>query len=210
MEQDVKENELEVVKTEVEAVNVSTSDESEGSASDAVMTSPESEVAAAEAEVAEEEKQEPKKVICVDIYTDGACSGNPGPGGWAAVLLSKEQNAAKEISGYEAHTTNNKMEILAAINGIKAITSENVKIQIFTDSMYLKNGITSWIKSWKANGWMTSGKEPVKNLDLWQELDALNAKFEIVWNWVKAHSDNKFNNRADELARSEVKNAKSA
>jgi ribonuclease HI len=121
------------------------------------------------------------------IYTDGACSGNPGKGGWAAVIINN--NNEKILSGSEPLTTNNKMELLAVI---------------FTDSKYVKDGIESWIINWKKNGWMTAAKQPVKNKDLWAQLDELRENKNIEWKWVKGHSDNKYNNMVDEIARKAV------
>lgn len=136
-----------------------------------------------------------KKVI---IYTDGACSGNPGRGGWGAVLLYGRHR--KEINGGDENTTNNKMELTATIKALETLRKK-CDVEIHTDSNYVKNGITVWIKSWKTNGWKNSKKQPVKNKDLWQKLDELNQKHNVSWHWVKAHADNELNNRADELAR---------
>ena len=133
----------------------------------------------------------------VEIYTDGACKGNPGPGGWGAVLLYK--NHQKEISGFQKETTNNQMELLAVIEALKILKKES-QIIIYTDSVYVKDGITKWILNWKKNGWKNSQKKPVKNMELWQELDELNSKHQIEWKWVKGHSDNKYNEIADQLA----------
>jgi len=132
------------------------------------------------------------------IYTDGACSGNPGPGGWGAVILDqkKKQN---NISGKEKITTNNRMELMAPIMALKKIKF-NSKVIIYTDSTYVKNGITEWIKKWEKNGWKNANKKMVKNKDLWIELDNLNKKNKVTWKWVKGHSTNKYNNLADELA----------
>jgi len=132
------------------------------------------------------------------IYTDGACSGNPGPGGWGAVILDqkKKQN---NISGKEKITTNNRMELMAPIMALKKIKF-NSKVIIYTDSTYVKNGITEWIKKWEKNGWKNANKKLVKNKDLWIELDNLNKKNKVTWKWVKGHSTNKYNNLADELA----------
>lgn len=140
-----------------------------------------------------------KKII---IYTDGACSGNPGKGGWGAIL--KYGDHTKEISGYAELTTNNKMELQAVIEALKLI-KKDYDIEIFTDSSYVKNGITSWINTWKLNNWKTSKKESVKNKELWLELDELKQKYNINWNWVKGHADDELNNRVDELARLEIK-----
>lgn len=140
-----------------------------------------------------------KKII---IYTDGACSGNPGKGGWGAIL--KYGDHTKEISGYAESTTNNKMELQAVIEALKLI-KKDYDIEIFTDSSYVKNGITSWINTWKLNNWKTSKRESVKNKELWLELDELRQKYNINWNWVKGHADDELNNRVDELARLEIK-----
>ncbi len=136
-----------------------------------------------------------KKVV---IYTDGACRGNPGPGGWGALLQCDGQE--KCLSGGESETTNNRMELMAAIEGLKAI-KHNCDIILYTDSTYVKNGITQWITHWKKNGWKTAGRKDVKNADLWKLLDAQNSQFSIEWCWVKGHSNNPGNEKADELAR---------
>jgi ribonuclease HI len=138
------------------------------------------------------------------IYTDGACSGNPGPGGWGAVIFDEDNNQTN-ISGKEKNTTNNRMEILAAIMALKKIKS-NSQITIYTDSTYVKNGITEWMFSWKKNGWKTANKKPVKNKDLWIKLDKLCEKSKVSWKWVKGHSTNKYNNLADQLASLAIKN----
>ena len=137
------------------------------------------------------------------IYTDGACSGNPGPGGWGAVILDQD-NKQKNISGSEKNTTNNRMELLAAIMSLKKIKT-NSEVVIFTDSIYVKNGITEWMKNWKKNGWKNSSKKPVKNKDLWEKLDKLCEANSVSWKWVKGHSTNEFNNLADELATKAIK-----
>ena len=134
----------------------------------------------------------------IKIYTDGSCIGNPGKGGWAAIIFKDEKKI--EIKGSKKNTTNNQMELLAPIEALKKVSSGN-KVQIFTDSKYVKMGITEWIKNWKKNGWKTSAKKNVKNVGLWMQLDELTNKFEIKWIWVKGHSNNKFNNEADILAR---------
>lgn len=139
-----------------------------------------------------------KKVI---IYTDGACSGNPGKGGWGAVL--KYGEIKKQISGYSDLTTNNKMELQAVIEALKLL-KKRCDVEIFTDSVYVKDGITKWINSWKMNNWKTSKKEPVKNKELWIELDNLRNQHNINWNWVKGHADDEINNIVDKLARSEI------
>ncbi len=133
----------------------------------------------------------------VTIYTDGACSGNPGPGGWGAILMYGK--ARKEISGGEQDTTNNRMEMLAAIRALQKL-SQRCLVDIYTDSVYVQKGITEWIIGWKRNNWKNSAKKPVKNSDLWQELDQLCELHEINWHWVKAHSDNELNNQVDSLA----------
>ena len=132
------------------------------------------------------------------IYTDGACSGNPGPGGWGAVIIdeSKKQN---NISGKVNATTNNRMELMAPIMSLKKIKSRS-DITIFTDSTYVKNGITEWIKKWEKNGWKNSSKKPVKNKDLWIKLNELCQKNKVIWKWIKGHSNNKYNILADKLA----------
>ena len=132
------------------------------------------------------------------IYTDGECSGNPGPGGWGAVILDKDKNQ-ENISGKEKNTTNNRMELMAPIMALKKIKSKS-NITIFTDSTYVKNGITEWIKKWEKNGWKSSNKKPVKNKDLWIKLNNLCQKNKVIWKWVKGHSNNEYNNLADELA----------
>jgi ribonuclease HI len=138
------------------------------------------------------------------IYTDGACSGNPGPGGWGAVIFDNDNNQTN-ISGNEKNTTNNRMEILAAIMALKKIKS-NSQITIYTDSTYVKNGITEWMFNWKKNDWQTASKKPVKNKGLWIKLDKLCQKNKVSWKWVKGHATNKYNNLADQLATSAIKN----
>ena len=137
------------------------------------------------------------------IYTDGACTGNPGTGGWGAVILDQDDKQ-KNISGSEKNTTNNRMELLAAIMSLKKIKT-NSEVVIFTDSTYVKNGITEWMKNWKKNGWKNSSKKPVKNKDLWEKLDKLCEANSVSWKWVKGHSTNEFNNLADELATKAIK-----
>jgi ribonuclease HI len=132
------------------------------------------------------------------IYTDGACSGNPGPGGWGAVL--RYGDVLKELHGGERETTNNRMELLAAISALEALTRP-VTVQLYTDSTYVLNGITKWVDGWKRAGWKTAAKKPVKNVDLWQRLVAAMAKHEVSWHWVKGHAGDPGNERADELAR---------
>ncbi len=133
----------------------------------------------------------------VEIYTDGACSGNPGPGGWGALLLYGEHE--KEITGGEFETTNNRMELMAAIEALNVL-KRPCTIHLYTDSTYVKNGITEWISGWKAKGWKTAAKKPVKNADLWQALDAAAARHNVDWRWVKGHAGNPENERADALA----------
>ena len=138
------------------------------------------------------------------VFTDGACSGNPGPGGWGAIILDEKENQIN-LSGREQSTTNNRMELVAPIMALKKIKS-NSKIIIYTDSTYLKNGITLWIKNWEKNGWKSANKKPVKNKDLWVVLSKLTEKQSISWKWVKAHSGNKFNELADKLATEAINN----
>jgi ribonuclease HI len=132
------------------------------------------------------------------IHTDGACSGNPGPGGWGAILVSGEHR--KEIKGGEPMTTNNRMELTAAIQALEALKGPS-EVELYTDSAYLRGGITVWIKNWKRNGWRTADKKPVRNAELWQRLEAAEAPHKISWHWVKAHNSDPDNERADELAR---------
>lgn len=134
----------------------------------------------------------------VTVFTDGACSGNPGPGGWGAILMSGPHR--KELSGGEAETTNNRMELFAAIAALEALKRAS-KVELHTDSNYLKNGITQWIHGWKRNGWRTADKKPVKNAELWQRLEAATKRHQIDWHWVKGHAGHAENERADELAR---------
>jgi len=133
----------------------------------------------------------------VEIYTDGACRGNPGPGGWGAVLMYGDKR--KEIFGGDANTTNNRMELMAAIEGLKAL-KRPCEVHLTTDSSYVKDGIQSWMQNWKKNGWKTAAKKPVKNADLWQQLDEETKKHSIQWHWVKGHSGHRENEIADELA----------
>ncbi|MGE0768992.1 MAG: ribonuclease HI [Hyphomicrobiaceae bacterium] len=134
----------------------------------------------------------------VIIHTDGACSGNPGPGGWGAILVSGAHR--KELNGGEPLTTNNRMELTAAIAALEALKRPS-QVELWTDSNYLKDGISKWIHGWKRNGWKTADKKPVKNAELWQRLDAARAKHTIEWHWVKGHAGHDENERADELAR---------
>ncbi len=134
----------------------------------------------------------------VTIFTDGACSGNPGPGGWGAILMSGSHR--KEISGGEANSTNNRMELMAAIASLEALKGPST-VDLTTDSVYVRDGITKWIHGWKRNGWKTADKKPVKNVELWQRLDAVVARHKVNWHWVKGHAGHPENERADELAR---------
>jgi len=133
----------------------------------------------------------------VEIFTDGACRGNPGPGGWGVLL--RYGDVERELYGGEAQTTNNRMELQAAIEGLKAL-KQRCSVTLTTDSVYVKNGITSWMDSWKKKGWKTAGRKPVKNVDLWQALDEQNQRHEVRWEWVKGHSGHRENEIADELA----------
>ena len=142
----------------------------------------------------------------VCLYTDGACSGNPGPGGWGALLSMGKHE--KELSGAEAHTTNNRMEMMAAIQGLKALKSP-CQVDLYTDSQYLRDGITKWIGGWKKNGWKTADKKAVKNEDLWRILDDLVNIHQIRWHWVKGHNGHPENERVDGLARSAILTLKS-
>jgi ribonuclease HI len=135
--------------------------------------------------------------VTVDIFTDGACSGNPGPGGWAAILRSGAHE--KELSGGEKATTNNRMEMMAVIEGLKALKTKSA-VTIHTDSRYVMDGASKWILGWKKKGWKTADKKPVKNADLWQQLDTEVQRHQVNWKWVKGHSGHEFNERADQLA----------
>ena len=138
------------------------------------------------------------------IYTDGACSGNPGPGGWAAIIIVN--NEVKNVfSGSEKNTTNNQMELMAPIEAIQKFKKKS-EISIFTDSTYVKNGITTWIDQWEKNGWKTVSKKPVKNKELWKKLKNLSSKHSIRWIWVKGHAQDKYNNLVDEIAQEAIKN----
>lgn len=137
------------------------------------------------------------------VYTDGACSGNPGPGGWGALLVAREGDRVvkeRELFGGEADTTNNRMELLAAINALEALDRPSA-LTVITDSAYVKGGVTGWIHGWKKNGWKTSNRKPVKNVDLWRQLDEAQARHQVTWEWVKGHAGHPENERADELAR---------
>lgn len=137
----------------------------------------------------------------VDLFTDGACSGNPGPGGWAAIL--RAGNHEKELSGGQRATTNNRMELIAVIRGLEALSRPS-DVTIHTDSRYVMDGVTQWMKRWKANGWKTADKKPVKNEELWRELDEMCARHTIRWRWVRGHSGHPENDRADALARAAI------
>jgi ribonuclease HI len=143
----------------------------------------------------------------VTIHTDGACSGNPGPGGWGAILQWGDKT--REMKGGEPNTTNNRMELMAAIMALEAL-KRTCKVDLHTDSQYVRNGIMSWIHTWKRNGWRTSDKKPVKNVDLWQRLDAALGHHSIEWHWVKGHAGHDLNERADQLAREGLIEAKVA
>ena len=137
----------------------------------------------------------------VELFTDGACSGNPGPGGWAAILRTGERE--KELSGGDPATTNNKMELMGVISGLEALKRPCV-VKLYTDSKYVLEGATKWIHGWKKNGWRTADKKPVKNIELWQRLDAAQQPHRMHWAWVKGHSGHVENDRADALARAEI------
>ena len=143
----------------------------------------------------------------ITIYTDGGCSGNPGPGGWGVVVIA--DGIAKQLSGGDAHTTNNRMELTAAISALSIVKNTpsfaGRKISVHIDSQYVKNGITVWIKGWKAKGWKTADKKLVKNQDLWQLLDELNGSLDASWNWVKGHSGVEYNEICDQLCQKEIK-----
>ena len=141
----------------------------------------------------------------VVIYTDGACSGNPGPGGWGAILTAGANE--REICGGEAHTTNNRMEMTAALRALEAL-KRPCRVELHTDSQYLRQGITEWLAGWKSRGWKTADKKPVKNEDLWRELDAARARHQVSWRWVKGHAGHPMNERADALARRGLQEAR--
>ncbi|WP_343313784.1 ribonuclease HI [Brucella sp. BE17] len=134
----------------------------------------------------------------IEAYTDGACSGNPGPGGWGAIL--RFNGVEKELNGGEADTTNNRMELMAAISALRAL-KQPCEVDLYTDSVYVRDGIASWIEGWKKNGWKTSAKKPVKNAELWQMLDEARKPHKVNWHWIKGHAGHPENERADELAR---------
>ena len=137
----------------------------------------------------------------ITIYTDGACSGNPGKGGWGAVLLYGDTH--KDLSGYSAETTNNKMELQAVIEALRALKN-SCEVAIYTDSQYVKNGMTTWLENWKKKGWKTANKKPVKNQEFWKALDTESARHTLHWHWVKGHSGDKWNEHVDSLARNEI------
>ena len=138
----------------------------------------------------------------VEIYTDGACSGNPGPGGWGAVL--RFGSVEKELFGGETETTNNRMELAAAIEALNAL-KERCRVDLYTDSVYVRDGISGWIKGWKKNGWKTAARKPVKNVELWRALDEARARHDVRWHWTKSHAGHPENERADKLARRGMK-----
>ena len=140
----------------------------------------------------------------VEIFTDGACRGNPGPGGWAAIL--RYRDVEKELSGYEPATTNNRMELMAAIAALEAL-KRPCRVRLYSDSQYLRDGITKWIHGWKRRDWRTADKQPVKNVDLWQRLDAAAARHVVNWEWVRGHAGHPENERADAIARSRIADA---
>lgn len=139
----------------------------------------------------------------VTIYTDGACKGNPGPGGWAATLIYG--STLREIKGGVAATTNNRMELQAAIEALEAL-KEPCRVELYSDSSYLRNGVVKWIEKWRARGWFTNGNHPVRNQDLWKKLDMVQKRHSITWHWLKGHADNPFNTRCDRLAKLEIAN----
>ena len=143
----------------------------------------------------------------VTVFTDGACSGNPGPGGWGAVLRLKGKE--KEICGGEAATTNNRMELMAAITALETL-KKACRVELYIDSQYLREGIMSWISNWKRNGWRTADKKPVKNIDLWQRLDAALKRHDVRWHWVRGHAGDLMNERADQLARDAIAEIRAA
>ena len=142
----------------------------------------------------------------VEIFTDGACSGNPGPGGWGTILRVKKAEGGsreRELAGGDPATTNNRMELMAAIQGLEAL-KRPCRVRLFTDSIYVRDGVTKWIHGWKKNGWRTADKKPVKNVELWQRLDAALKSHQVRWHWVKGHAGHDANERADQLARDGV------
>lgn len=142
----------------------------------------------------------------VEIFTDGACLGNPGPGGWGAILRWRE--TTRELSGGAAATTNNRMELMAAIAALEALRRDGVRVRLYTDSMYVRDGITRWIHQWKRNGWRTAAKKPVRNVELWQRLDEAMAAHDVEWHWIRGHAGHPENERADALARAAATEAR--
>jgi ribonuclease HI len=143
----------------------------------------------------------------VEIFTDGACSGNPGPGGWAAIL--RYRGIEKELSGFEPLTTNNRMEMTAAIHALEAL-KRPCRVRLVSDSQYLRDGVTKWLRAWKARGWQTAAREPVKNVDLWQRLERAMQPHRVEWQWVRGHAGHPENERADALARARIAEARRA
>lgn len=148
-----------------------------------------------------------RRRAAVDIYTDGACSGNPGPGGWGALLRWRDRT--RELSGFEPATTNNRMELQAAISALEAL-NRPMAVRLFTDSDYLRQGITAWLPAWKKRGWRTADRRPVKNQDLWLRLEQALARHLVEWHWVRGHSGDPDNERADQLARAAIRTGRSA
>ncbi len=148
-----------------------------------------------------------KTATLVSVYTDGACSGNPGPGGWGAIL--KWAGHERELKGGDPYTTNNRMELMAAIAALEGL-KRSCSVDLHTDSQYLRQGITNWIHSWKRNGWRTADKKPVKNADLWRRLESAIERHEVRWHWVKGHAGHDLNERADELAREAIAEMRTA
>lgn len=157
--------------------------------------------------VAEQAEAPAAEAVVVDIFTDGACSGNPGPGGWGAVL--RYGDTEKELKGGEPATTNNRMEMMAAIAALETL-KRPMRVEIWTDSAYLRNGITRWLPAWKARGWRTADKKPVKNQDLWQRLEVAMARHRVSWHWVRGHAGDVDNERVDRLAREALERAREA
>ena len=152
-------------------------------------------------------EEPPQQLSHVVIYTDGACSGNPGPGGWGAILTFGDRE--KELKGAEPDTTNNRMELMAAISSLEAL-KRPCRVDLHTDSQYLRNGVMSYLENWKRNGWRTADKKPVKNIDLWKRLDAALGKHQIRWHWLRGHAGHAMNERADELAREAIADMRAA
>ncbi len=150
-----------------------------------------------------------KPLPTVHLFTDGACSGNPGPGGWAYILRHPSSKAEREVSGGEAMTTNNRMELRAVIEGLSALTRRS-RVELYSDSKYVLDGLKSWLASWKKRGWKTASKQPVKNIELWQALDGLMGKHEVDFHWIRGHAGHPENERCDELAVLEIKKMKTS